>query len=274
MARNREDYCPAVLVPGLTHLGWTRPRSAAESGLGAHRHAQTWEFCWVVQGTLDWWAGDEAWAVPAGHCYITRPDEVHGATHAVLEPCELYWLGLHAGTQPGIEAILGRSRRVFAGSTLLTQLWNDLLTQHRTVDAHAALAGQGVLWRICAELARCAEASPAPVPVSTAIMAAQTYALAHLDEDPAVAALASAAGLGASQFHARFIHEVGEPPAEWLRRQRLERAKRLLSETTTPITALALALGFPSSQYFATVFRRYTGLTPGAFRQRSRAADS
>jgi AraC family L-rhamnose operon regulatory protein RhaS len=270
--RNREDYNPASLVPGLTHLGWARPRSASESGLGPHHHEQTWEFCWVVQGTLDWWAGDEAWPVPAGHCYITRPDEVHGATHAALEPCELYWLGLRAGTLPTIETILDRSRRVFPGSPLLTQLWDDLLAQHRTQEQHAALAGQGILLRICAELARCAEASPAPIAISPAIRLALAHALAHLDEDPAVAALARAAGLGVSQFHARFIREVGEPPAEWMRRQRLERAKRLLVDTDTPITALALNLGYPSSQYFATVFRRYTGLTPGAYRRRNRTA--
>jgi AraC family transcriptional regulator, L-rhamnose operon regulatory protein RhaS len=272
MARLREDHSPAHLVPGLTHLGWARPRSASESGLGPHQHVQIWEFCWVVQGTLDWWAGNEACPVPAGHCYITRPDEVHGATLAVLEPCELYWLGLQAGTLPDIEAVLARSPRVFPGSPLLTSLWDDLLSQHRTSAPHAALAGHGILLRICAELARCAEATPAPVPISAAIRAALAHALAHLDDDPAVAALARAAGLGVSQFHARFISEIGEPPAEWMRRQRLERAKRLLVDTNTPITTLALNLGYPSSQYFATVFRRYTGLTPGAYRLRSRTA--
>ncbi|MBA3847285.1 MAG: helix-turn-helix domain-containing protein [Planctomycetes bacterium] len=67
----------------------------------------------------------------------------------------------------------------------------------------------------------------------------------------------------------RFLAEIGETPADWTRQQRIASAKRRLAESDTPITALALDLGFPSSQYFATVFRRYAGLTPREFRRRA-----
>jgi AraC-like DNA-binding protein len=34
---------------------------------------------------------------------------------------------------------------------------------------------------------------------------------------------------------------------------------------------VAMGLGFSTSQYFATVFRRYTGMTPGEFRRSTSA---
>jgi AraC-like DNA-binding protein len=46
---------------------------------------------------------------------------------------------------------------------------------------------------------------------------------------------------------------------------RLEEAKRLLAGGGASVTTIALELGFPSSQHFATVFRRAVGCTPGAF---------
>ncbi|MBA3686685.1 MAG: helix-turn-helix transcriptional regulator [Planctomycetes bacterium] len=114
-----------------------------------------------------------------------------------------------------------------------------------------------------------AAAEPSP-----RIRAAQAHALARLGREVPVAELAHAAGLSASRFHDRFVAEVGETPADWARRQRIVEAKRLLSLSAKPITALALALGFPSSQYFATVFRRYTGLTPRQYRERSLSPDA
>lgn len=50
---------------------------------------------------------------------------------------------------------------------------------------------------------------------------------------------------------------------------RLEEAKRLLATGGTTVTAVAFDLGFPSSQHFATVFRRAAGCAPGAFRDRA-----
>lgn len=270
----REDYIhQAVLAPGLAHLGWTRTRAAAESGLGAHRHDGAWELCWLRRGRVEWWVGDEAFTVPTGSCYVTRPDEWHGAVHSVLEPCELFWLGLRQGALPEIEATLRHAPRVFSGTEQLGDWWRDLLRQHRPPHAvHAAQAAQAVLTRLVVEIARCAQASPARSTPSPAITRAQAFAHEHLGDEPSVAALARAAGLSASQFHARFADEIGEAPAEWMRRMRLDRARRRLAASDDPITAISLDLGFPSSQYFATVFRRYTGMTPRAYREHARGA--
>ena len=49
--------------------------------------------------------------------------------------------------------------------------------------------------------------------------------------------------------------------------QRIEEAKRRLLLPGASATQIALELGFVSSQYFATVFRRVTGMTPTAYRR-------
>jgi AraC-like DNA-binding protein len=42
-----------------------------------------------------------------------------------------------------------------------------------------------------------------------------------------------------------------------------------LAQPGCRVTTLAHTLGFSSSQYFATVFRRFTGLTPSAYQVRT-----
>ena len=262
-----------LLIPGLAHIGWARPRSASESGLGAHQHRDAWEVCWLRRGRVEWWVGDEAFTVPTGSCYVTRPNEWHGAVHSVLEPCELFWLGLRFGALPDIDTALRTAPRVFPGAAALGAWWEDLLQQHRQPRAaHAALAAQASLTRLMVDIVRCAQQAPAVVSISPAIVRAQAFAHEHLADEPSVAALARAAGLSASQFHARFAAEVGEAPAEWMRRMRLDRARRALAASDTPITSISLDLGFPTSQYFATVFRRYTGMTPRAYRDQAHGA--
>ena len=48
---------------------------------------------------------------------------------------------------------------------------------------------------------------------------------------------------------------------------RIEKAKAMLRETDVDVTDISSRLGFSSSQYFATVFLKTTGLTPRVFRK-------
>lgn len=82
----------------------------------------------------------------------------------------------------------------------------------------------------------------------------------------AIRELARWCGLSESRFKERFRDEVGVPPAEYMMRRKIDAAKALLLSGDQTVTKIALDLGFSSSQYFATTFRRYTGRTPGEYR--------
>ena len=55
---------------------------------------------------------------------------------------------------------------------------------------------------------------------------------------------------------------------EYLRQQRMVRARTLLSTTNAPIETISGKCGFSSPAYFAAVFKTSYGITPRAFRQR------
>ncbi len=89
----------------------------------------------------------------------------------------------------------------------------------------------------------------------------------RLDDAPAVAELAAQAGISCSRFHDEFRRVVGTTPHDYMLRARVEEAaRRLGADPQLAVTRVAHDLGFSSSQYFATVFRRYLGSSPRRWR--------
>ena len=73
-----------------------------------------------------------------------------------------------------------------------------------------------------------------------------------------------AALVNMSPFHfARcFKHSTGMTPHQFVTRERILRARKMLASTDQPIGDIAMSLGFASQSHFADVYRRITGHTP------------
>ncbi|MBN1676668.1 MAG: helix-turn-helix domain-containing protein [Kiritimatiellae bacterium] len=81
--------------------------------------------------------------------------------------------------------------------------------------------------------------------------------------------VARACGLSTSRFVHLFKDEMSLPFSTYVTRWRVARAKMLLSHTDLRIVDIAAETGFGNQNYFATVFRKAAGLSPGAFRKRN-----
>ena len=71
----------------------------------------------------------------------------------------------------------------------------------------------------------------------------------------------------------RQLDRSGTSYRKLLDQVREQRARKLLSGSTQPIKAIAGALGFEASSNFARSFKRWTGLTPKAFREQAQHQD-
>jgi transcriptional regulator GlxA family with amidase domain len=94
-------------------------------------------------------------------------------------------------------------------------------------------------------------------------------ALAAIHDDPGspwtVDSLARIALASRSAFSERFRLAVGESPARYLARIRMEHAKRLLRDRIT-VAEVAVRLGYGSEAAFSRAFRRHAGAPPTAWR--------
>jgi AraC family transcriptional regulator len=91
----------------------------------------------------------------------------------------------------------------------------------------------------------------------------------NLQRQHAIALDVVAQEVGMSRYHFSrvFKESMGLSPINYIVRQRIERAKKLLAETDLPIADIALQAGFSGQSHFTTFFRKLVGLTPRSFRR-------
>lgn len=89
----------------------------------------------------------------------------------------------------------------------------------------------------------------------------------NLDSDMTLKEIGKAASFSEFHFHRIFKAVVGETPAEFIRRLRVERSARILTDgQEINITKIALSCGFSSSQNFARAFKTRFGQSPTEFK--------
>ena len=76
------------------------------------------------------------------------------------------------------------------------------------------------------------------------------------------------ASLSLKQFERNFKQEYGEVPVSYIQRIRSEAARQLLVMTDLPIAKIARETGFYDGSHLSHQFRKYTGLSPKAYREK------
>lgn len=91
-----------------------------------------------------------------------------------------------------------------------------------------------------------------------------------LDGDGNVEALAARVGVGSRHLARLFRRHLGASPIEVAQTARVQRAKRLITDTDLPMTDVALQAGFSSLRRFNSVFQEVYKRPPGEMRRSSR----
>jgi AraC-like DNA-binding protein len=85
-----------------------------------------------------------------------------------------------------------------------------------------------------------------------------------------VADLAAAAGSGVDQLQRRMRRVFGISPTQYLLRERVDRAARLLAASDEPIATVAARCGFYDQAALTRHFGRFIGMTPSQYRMEHR----
>lgn len=260
--------------------------SRSRGPLLPHAHDDCMEICYLEKGQQVYETGGDVYRLKGGDVFVTFPGEVHSTADTPEEKGRLYWLIVEL---PGfrrsgnsapflslprkiarqlVDDLRRLPRRTFAASRSLAGHFIRLTELADQQDAYTRLRMENELRCLLLELIESSHAQERKR-IHPGIDRVLRRIETELDRAWNNAAMAEAAGLCESHFKAMFKKVTGIPPADYIARKRVDHAKKLLAQTDKSVTDLAFACGFSSSQYFATVFKRYAGVTPSAFRMYS-----
>ncbi len=287
-------------LPQLSGIGHWVAVKAQDWGLDLHRNEGV-EICWLESGQLAFEVDGKPYDLRPDDLTLTRPWQAHklGAPH--LGANRLHWLILDVGVRRPNQAwvwpdwvvmsaqdraelalrLRESDRPVMPASPEIRHLFRRLA---QAVEAHPqtnqatplAILINDLLWRLLESLRHAPQLKQGTVRDQETALRERTVDLfledllrhpKHLEHAWSVRSMAAECGMGVTAFTAIVRGRIGATPMEWLAVRRLERAARLLrDEPGRPVTDIALACGFSSSQYFATRFGRQFGCTPGKWR--------
>jgi AraC family transcriptional activator of pobA len=269
-------------LPDLLHLETIAARSRVHDWeIRPHRHEALFQILVIRAGRVQAQL-DGRRETQRGPCAITVPAlAAHGFRFSrridgvVITLAQAQLLALIGDDRRWRETLL-RLRVIAPASAALCHAAGVLRDEYGGQDPWRAAALVTAARQVLLEAARCA-----PPAVLSEPSAAGSRALQHVQRlqalverqfrrQPPMAELAATLGITPTQLNRVCGQVLGHPALAVLHQRLLLEAQRELGYTTMGIKQVAIGLGFADPGYFTRFFRRLTGLTPTAWRQRAR----
>ncbi|HEX4960650.1 MAG TPA: AraC family transcriptional regulator [Thermoanaerobaculia bacterium] len=209
-------------------------------------------------------------ATPEGSLLFVPPGEVHTNRHATPAGCSYRTLNV---APEFLARICGRGERVFSLHEPVVrdrELFRLFVATHeRLEEMPPRLTGEVLLLRLLEEMCqrtaemRCHEGYGREERLG--VRRVREYLIQHYAEIVALEDLSRVANLSPYHLHRVFTREVGMSPHAFQTQVRIARAKLLLHKGR-PLRGVAAETGFADQSHFTREFKRFVGLTPGAFR--------
>ena len=232
---------------------------------------------YVVSGEQTLGISDRKYRLRGNDVLISLPDEVRHSCGRPREKCLLYYLAVSPpkrgslldSKNPEAEEIwhglTGIGTCQLKGTKRLKWLFEQLLHAIEKKGDFRQTRVSCFSMEILLQILEIA-GSPANNSAEKRLGPVLSYINAHIKDNISIRDCAREAKLSVPRFHVFFKEGTGMPPQEFILREKINCARKMLVDSRLGITDIAFSLGFSSSQYFSTVFRRFEGRSPNAYR--------
>lgn len=214
-----------------------------------HTHAEH-QLAWAGQGILVVECQDATWVLPPSRALWVPAGIVHAP--ACVGPAVMQSLYLAGPTQ-------WSSPTVVVVEPLLAELIGYLERDLEKGQRDRAVA-------VVRDLLKPAStgAVHAPLPGDERARAVASALRAHPEDQRDLAGWAASVNVSGRTLARRFRDETGVPFGQWRTAVRVQAALVLLAQDV-PVSRVAKRVGYDTTSAFVAAFRKYTGVTPGAY---------
>jgi|GEM_PF-4825667 len=229
---------------------------------------------WVLAGDMDLSIDGVSWSATAGDLVLFEPGQAH-RYRARGHRWEWYWLHasgpaaaegwlrltadgpLHRlGQHPGIRDRFGELviRAATAGA--------NLAGRPARVTPTARLVADSCAYSLLGMIIDAAERRNWTAADDPGLQGLTGWILDHLAEPLDVRRLADRSGWSTAHLHRLVRTELGTSPMQLVNQLRMERAERLLRDTSMPVGEVARLVGFADPLHFSRRYRAWSGEPP------------
>ncbi|WP_136069127.1 AraC family transcriptional regulator [Modicisalibacter radicis] len=242
------DTCEPIIV-----AIYETPAEHRDMGMHSHPRGQ---LSGLRRGLLTIGTEAGAWVVPADQAVWLPPHQPHyGYTHGAVESWSCYIAETACSKLPDRPCTI-KASGLLREAVIRASRW-----QGREMDAGQWRLAMVLLDELCAAPS---EPFNLPMPSDPRLVLIARALLDDPGDRRGMAAWATWAGISERTMSRRFVVETGYSYTVWRQRARLMRALEMLAEGT-PVTTVALDLGYDSVSAFIALFKRMLGVTPAVY---------
>lgn len=264
-------------LPEVSEVGKMQIRNALWP-MPMESHPEEVEFLLLQSGCKRIWVEDRYYEMLGGELLVVLPGERHGAEQDVQNRTSLsYFLmavptagesfcmleeGERRALWEQIQGLHGRKLKVSgAVCRAMDRLYDSANAGGPLERVRTRVCLLNVLFQVLKEAGDTGAALPDDIADSI------RYIRESRGEMPDIAQMAARVNLSESRFKQKFKQATGIPPAEFMVREKIDAARRLLESGQRTVTSIAMELGFSSSQHFSVLFKKYVGESPVQYRK-------
>ena len=254
----------------LTGIGGTEYQGAVSRPEGYCWHQIL--YCGDGSGTLCY---DSETVEITENCYVFIPAFYPHSYFPHSEKWDMRWVVFDGYACKDILNDLSLDRPVTVkahGNVSMHKLYDKMFVALKTDKVYGNYTCAGLVYQYILDFHCLASDSSAKnkADKSDILMPALNYIEDNFRKDFSITELAEVSGVSQQYLCRLFNRTMNIRPSEYIIRRRLQEAKLLLSETDLPVRDVCIQSGFTDASYFSTVFKRYEGLSPAAYRQKNK----
>jgi AraC-like DNA-binding protein len=209
--------------------------------------------------------------VGAGTALIVLPGVWHRYAPDPRTGWTEYWIELQGRTPEALVAngslepsrAVVKMERALEIEALLDKIETRLRVPAAGFDPEAAALGLQIL-SLVVEAPRLR----APTrPITDFVTRAERVLMDRVDRPPAIPGLARELGVAYSYFRREFKRHTGLAPYQYVRRLRMEKARRMIGGSSESLQAISERLGFASPFHLSAAFKKQFGQSPDHWRR-------
>ncbi len=276
------------LVEEVSRCGVAKFAMGTRHAFGEQRGSipNSFELYFVETGLLCMWVDGQHIEVAPRNVLIVQPNQkvVGSGPDFAVDPCHVIWMVLHSTdrTHKTDEPLTGFAEHLFQIDLNSFPVSEDtihscerIVDEHRKRDAYSVATVRSLAVLVISGVLRDFESVVgADVEQRKGIPARVLEFVNELDAESnynlSLDEMAQRCGLSRARFCQAFAKATRSTPVDHLTHLCIRKARQLLIETNASVTDIAMELGFSSSQYFATVFKKHSAFTPSAYRRSMR----